>query len=343
MALNLPSPSEAGMGLLQGLDVGSNLMQRYLQNQLNPYRKKLMEAQAQQATGNAATSQMLARILQGALGAGGTSSGLSDVDKQNIDAMHPGDSYVVGGNPSTPGTSNLSNLGINPRDLVASLFGIHPYESPEQKRAGEVSAKGQELENQESIKADKADVDTARTTLGTFKNLSDIADILHNPKNSNLTGMSYALPGGETIARNSKNDEMGKFLSSTGLLQSDAARAEAAGNGRGAGIGLVKFFQSIKPDIKNSPDVNKGMIKQLIGKYADVFDQSKKSWESRNPGKQFPVERPDYESIISNVQKKYAESGTKPGTVKMFKNGVEFHIPKSKSDDALAAGYSYGR
>lgn len=331
MALNLPSPSEAGMGLLQGLDVGSNLMQRYLQNQLNPYRKKLMEAQAQQATGNAATSQMLARILKDAL------------------TMKPGDSYVIGGNQpalgatGAPGTSNLSNLGISSRDLVASLFGIHPYESPEQKRAGEVSAKGQELENQENIKTDKSDVDTARATLGTFKNLSDIADVLHNPKNSNLTGMSYALPGGETIARNSKNDEMGKFLSSTGLLQSDAARAEAAGNGRGAGIGLVKFFQSIKPDIKNSPDVNKGMIKQLIGKYADVFDQSKKSWESRNPGKQFPVERPDYESIISNVQKKYAESGTKPGTVKMFKNGVEFHIPKSKSDDALAAGYSYGR
>ncbi len=73
MALNLPDPYQSGNGILQGLDTGSTLMQKYLQNKLNPYQMTLLQAQAQEAQANAAKGQMWAKLLNSAMG--GDSSG----------------------------------------------------------------------------------------------------------------------------------------------------------------------------------------------------------------------------------------------------------------------------
>lgn len=179
-------------------------------------------------------------------------------------------------------------------------------ETEQQKRVGETQQKGIQQQNEADIKANTSDVNTAQALNNTVQHLKDISDVVYNPDNKNLTGLGYALPGGETMARSNTNPTMGKFIAATGLLQADAARTEAAGNGRGAGIGLVRFFQSIKPDFKNSMNVNQGMTRQLINDMANRWDNSKQAWETRNPGKTFPVPRPDFENIVKNAMSKYA-------------------------------------
>lgn len=179
-------------------------------------------------------------------------------------------------------------------------------ETSAQTRTGETQQKGIQQQNETDIKANTSDINTAQALNNTIQHLKDISNVVYNPANKNLTGLVYALPGGETAAKNSTNNTMGTFIAATGELQADAAKTEAAGNGRGAGIGLVKFFQAIKPDIKNSMNVNQGMTSQLINDMASRWDNSKQAWETRNPGKTFPVPRPDFENIVNNATAQYA-------------------------------------
>lgn len=206
-------------------------------------------------------------------------------------------------------------------------------ETPAQTRSGETAQKGIQTQNDADIKANTSDVNTAQALNNTIQHLKDISDVVYNPDNKNLTGLGYALPGGETAAKISSNPTMGKFIAATGELQADAAKTEAAGNGRGAGIGLVKFFQAIKPDIKNSMNVNQGMTQQLINDMSSRWDNSKQAWETRNPGKTFPVQRPDFENIVNNATSKYApNSGNAEGVIQKIQTvgNQQFHLINGK-------------
>lgn len=213
----------------------------------------------------------------------------------------------MGVNPSPPVIQNGRIIQFDPL-TNEPIIGQQVSESAPEKRAAESETKANELRTADDIKSDQSDIATARALTNSTKHLSDIADVIHNPANKNLTGLAYSLPGGETAAKNFGGGEMGKFLSATGLLQADAAKTEAAGNGRGAGIGLVNFFKNIKPDIKNGMAVNQGMVDQLIDDTKNRWDNSKSSWDKRNPGKSFPVPRPDFENIVPNAIKKYASN-----------------------------------
>jgi len=166
-------------------------------------------------------------------------------------------------------------------------------ENPEEKGNREIKQKLTEEEKIADIKDSKSIKESANAIADSAETLRKINEIINNPKNKNLTGWGYKIPG---AASQSSNKDIGSLIALTSKLQAQFAKAE---NSK-AGIGLVNFFKTTKPDVTNSSSVNKGMAQALIEETESKFNKLKEDWERMNPGKEFPVKQPNFRGTGGN-------------------------------------------
>jgi hypothetical protein len=73
---------------------------------------------------------------------------------------------------------------------------------------------------------------------------------------------------------------------------------------RGSNVALG-IVGGVKPGLFPGVEANRGYLQAIAGQQSPVFDQLKARWESSNPGKTFPVQKPDISGITNpmvNVQ-----------------------------------------
>lgn len=108
----IPLPTDPGSALLEGATSTQNIINSILNNRLNPSRQKLMQAQAQQAQGNAAQAQMIANLIQQVFG-GNNSSNLnisSNASSTGSGILMPEKKPPRGFEPLDPLSSDNENI-----------------------------------------------------------------------------------------------------------------------------------------------------------------------------------------------------------------------------------------
>jgi hypothetical protein len=163
----------------------------------------------------------------------------------------------------------------------------------DEKQQKLVQMNGEKEQKKSDIKRSDDIVKSSQAIANAANTVKELHSLLQ--ENKGLTGAAYRLPVvGDALAKLSNNKALGKFDSAAGMLQGDYAKAEAT---RG-GIGLVNWAKNVKPDKTNSPAYNEGMIYQHAHKQLEQFADAKAEWESKNPGKEFPVKMPDLSDIL---------------------------------------------
>jgi hypothetical protein len=246
MALNIPDYTHVGEGLLRGLDTGSQLMQRLMENRLN-------QAKAQESNMFA----NLLNIMQQGTNTGSNVNGITPTDQNNINNMKPGESYTIGNNPpSQPVAPSQPQNDIRNKAarLYAALKGIHmPEETVEgyhyvtnpltgettKEKRGSTLAEKAELETQTARKNafSKEDAKIASTydeqaisADETLNTLGKIGETIKSPQWAQMRALS-SIPGGGKVslwwyAHNGTPDQQkmaGGFITNTGQIVANMA------------------------------------------------------------------------------------------------------------------------
>ena len=197
---------------------------------------RLMQAQAQQAQGSAAKSNMLANILKG--GTGGTNGEGMDANQALLKSGALGlKTEVVEGNLVTPfGTFKIG-------------------ESPTEKGARETQQKEQQGLNTENAKRSvklKESHDTLRQTYSLYKDLENLLK-----KNPSLTGLGPNIKRGLNM---SSDPDLAAFHQISTQLQAALAKL----GGQRGGQAVLNWAKSAKPSAGNKGAYNMGMIKSAL-------------------------------------------------------------------------------
>lgn len=236
-------------------------------------RMRLMRAQSQEATGKAAQSEMLAKLINSAMSGSGSGGGMQGSNPLLLSALMHFPTTSVDGQVVTP----FGNVKVG--------------ESGSEKRMGESQAQIQTAQGKTDIGKSKSIEDSTRSLGDTISSYEALLNLFE--KNPNLTNPLNSFKKNK-FYNVSSDPDLGTFTETAGNLQSALTKLFSA---RG-GVGAAKLAGTLKPTDTNTVPFNIGMIKSGLRRVQNEHQLMKKDWESYNPGKTFPYENPEIDKLI---------------------------------------------
>lgn len=271
----IPMPESPMDAFMKGATTSQSIIDSMINNKLTPYRQSLMEAQAEQARGIGAKSNLIAKFLNQFVGGG----------QMPAEQMATGnETQGAGGAPMGAPQGGPSNPNMNASLLASGLLNlptqtvegniVTPFgtfkvgESNKEKRLGEAQSGATKKALEDIYGTDEGDAEI-------LDSLKGLQGAINNPRYKNIAGTAegytmglrpFGLPLGTAFQKLFPEEDkelLGTVNTAMASINSNFAKS-FKGPYKGA---IDNLIQGLKPNINESIPVQQGKVNAMMTLY----------------------------------------------------------------------------